>query len=647
MGGVRFRSLEEARFSRFKLEWHVRQQDDLLKIQAIYRKDLYEADLIERMLENYLGVLSAMVAGIDQRIDDLLPPISLDQSLNSQKLSDGNSAGQPASDRDLIERELAKVWAEVLGISEVGIHENFFARGGDSILSVLMVAKCRQRGVHITPRQIFQHKTIASLASVAVRETQVSATSIELSEADGVNLTPIQQWFFEQPVRTSSRFNQAVVLAGRKGLNAAALVKAVGAVQSHHNSLRLRFSRDGDEWRQFVADADSMSDCVCLDLSHVPIERRADEVRLVADEFQSSINVENGTLIRTAWFDFGPDESGQLLVIIHHLAVDGVSWRLLLEDLERAYTLAEQGETIVLTPIVTPYLQWAAALNERAKSPAVQSEIDYWLKVMRSPCAIPCDFDNGLNTENSARKVSITFDPERTATLLQGRADASEVWIQQALLASLSQVLGEWTGRNEVRINVEGHGRQDISMGVDVSRTIGWFTSIYPLSLPASLSQLSETLTTVREQLKQVHDQGINYGLLRFFSPEAHWREKLRGRESAAVCFNYLGQFDHLWSGNGVFRPLETLSLRNGEDPRAYVLQLDASIISGQLRIDWEYSENLHRPQTIQRLADSFKHYLWELAELVDAEEDPALQFALVALDQRQLDQVLAELETE
>ncbi len=630
--GVRFQSLEEQpSFSRFKLEWHVRQEKDLLRIQAIYRKEFWEADVIERMVANYGDVLASMVANIDRRVEDLLPKISRDLDVPEATEQERDSS------RDLIERELAEVWAELLGVSEVGINENFFALGGDSILSVLMVAKCRQRGLQITPRQIFQHKTIASLATVAVRETPLSTSSTQSSGVDGVNLTPIQQWFFEQPQRTASRFNQTAVLEGRRGLNAATVVKAVAAVQSHHESLRLRFSRDGEQWRQFVGDPNSIGDCVCVDLSDVPAERRADEVRLLMDQLQSDIDVEKGTLIRTAWIDFGPDEAGQLLVIIHHLAVDGVSWRILLEDLERAYTMAARNETIELTPVVTTYQQWAMALNERARSSAVQSELNYWLDVLRTAVTIPNDFNDGLNTENSARKISVTFDPEVTATLLQGRAEVSEAWIQQALLASLGQVLSKWTGRTATRIDVEAHGRQDIATGIDVSRTTGWFTSIYPLRLGA-------TLTQIRERLKAVPEQGIGYGLLRFLSIDADVREMLKDAESAAICFNYLGQFDHLWSGDGIFRPLETLTLRHRDDLRAYVLQLDASIVGGELRVDWEYSENLHRPETIQRLADSFKHHLLELA---NAEEDPTLQFALVALDQHQLEQVLAELDPE
>lgn len=653
-GGVRFRSLEEQPcFSRFSIECHVTAENERLKIQAIYRKNVCEAAVIERLLDNYCQVLAAMVAGRGLTVDELLPPIANDRILERQKSSDAEQSKEtehgPAQPPPDIVREVAEVWSELLGVSEVGIHENFFALGGDSILSVLMVAKCRQRGLHITPRQVFQHKTIASLAAVAVRETPSFASSSPSTEAGGVNLTPIQQWFFEQPQRTLGRFNQAVLLEARRGLSAAAVIKAVRSVQSHHDSLRLTFLNKDGQWRQSVGHLDSLSDCVRVDLSQVALEKRGEAVQSVVDELQSAINIENGSLARTAWFDFGPDVSGRLLVIIHHLAVDGVSWRILLEDLEAACAAAERDEAADLPPFVTPYQQWAAALSERARSSAVQSQIDYWLEVLRVPGAIPLDFNNGRNTEGSAEKISITFDPQLTSTLLQRRAEVSEVWIQQTLLASLGQALGEWTGRTAVRIDLEGHGRQDISMGIDVGRTVGWFTSLYPLSLPSNPGdQLRETLTQIRERLRSVPDQGIGYGLLRFLSPDASVRESLATAESAATCFNYLGQFDQLWSGEGIFRPLdETMSLRCGDDLRAYVLQLDASITGGQLRVDWEYSANLHRRETIQGLADSFKHHLLKLAEpgFLNDEDDPALQFALVTLDRRQLDQVLSELD--
>lgn len=655
-GSVRFCVPDEqTRFSRFNLEWHVREENDWLWISAFYKKQAYEATTVEHLLKRYCSVLAAMALQLDQKVDVLLPPVTNDR-IDQPQLADSEVAPgeseleQPHPERDRIERDLAEIWAELLRVDKVLIHDNFFALGGDSILSVLMATKARQRGLLVVPRQVFQHQTIASLAAVVAYETPPLAPPSRSSLTGSINVTPIQQWFFEWRQEYRSHFNLAALLEGRPGLDAASVVEAVRAVRSHHDSLRMRFVQESGEWKQVIGEGDSLSECICVDLSERSVEEREEVIKSVADELHSSIDIENGPVMRAAWFDCGPETSGQLLFIVHHLAVDGVSSRILIEDLEAACLAASHGKAASLPRVITSYRQWAVALDEHARSPAVQLEADYWLGVLEASGKIKLDFNKGRNTVSSARHISIEFDQETTLSLMRRQTEATEVWIQQALLASLARALGEWSARAEVRIELEGHGRRDISPEIDVTRTVGWFTALHPLRLRTSPGDWpGRTLAQIREQLRDVPQQGIGYGLLRYRSSDAGVRGRLTDAGDADVCFNYMGRFNHFWSEAALFRSLKGTGVwQSGDAQRAYVLQVDALIADGRLHIECEYSANLHRCESIQSLTDYFKRFLLELSEIdFDAAQDyDSRRFDLAALDQNQLARVIAALDS-
>ncbi|MGE0127963.1 MAG: amino acid adenylation domain-containing protein [Blastocatellales bacterium] len=557
-----------------------------------------------------------------------------------------------AAPRNVREETLAKIWAGVLGLERIGIHDNFFELGGDSILSIQIIARANQAGLRLTPKQVFQCQTIAELAAAAV-----AAPAIEAEQGlvtGSAPLTPIQRWFFEQRLPDRDHWNQALLFETRQALNPALMEQAVARLIEHHDALRLRFTPEDAGWRQTIASPDAAAPFSVIELSGVPEAERSAAIESKAAELQASLNLSEGPLLRAVYFDLGNQEAGRLLIIIHHLAIDGVSWRILLEDLQAAYQQLNRGEEIALPPKTTSFKRWAEKLAEYAQSETARAEQDFWMSEARAKAAwLPVDFSGGANTEASARSVSVSLSVEETRALLQEAPEAYHTQINDLLLTALGQALAEWTGERSLLVNLEGHGREDIFDDVDLSRTVGWFTAIYPVLLRLEkASALGESLKSVKEQLRAIPQRGLGYGLLRYLTDDEEIVEALRRLPQAEVSFNYLGQLDQALPADSLLAPARESAgpVHSPRGRRKHLLDVRGSVARGRLNLSWTFSENIHRRGTIERLAQS---YIESLRALIAHCQSPEAggytpsDFPLAQLDQVDLDQAFAEIEFE
>ncbi|MEG3939648.1 amino acid adenylation domain-containing protein [Microcoleus sp. S36b_A3] len=505
-----------------------------------------------------------------------------------------------------IEKNLAEIWAQVLGLEQVGIDDNFFELGGDSILSIQVISKANQAGLRLTPKQLFQHQTIAQLAAIAdTAGTQQSEQGLIIGE---VPLTPIQHWFFEQNLSDPHHWNQAVLLELRQPLEPALIESVLQELLKHHDALRLRFVRGESGWQQDLANPDEVATFTCIDLSSLPSEKREAAFQTAATQLQGSLNLSEGPLLRAALFDLGKHQPNRLLLAIHHLAVDGVSWRILIEDFQTAYGQISRGETVALPPKTTSFKQWAERLHEWARSPELQGEFDYWFALSHQPTSrLPVDFPTAANLVASEKTVSVALSVEETKLLLQEVPAAYRTQINDVLLTALGQAFAHWTGNNSLLLDLEGHGREDIFEGVDLSRTIGWFTAVFPVLLNSEKhSDLGSALKLVKEQLRAVPNRGIGFGVLRYLNEET--AKKNSNLPLTEVSFNYLGQFDQVLPKASLLMLSSEPSgpLRSPRGNRRYLLEINGFIASGKLQLDWTYSENIHRRESIENLATGF-----------------------------------------
>ncbi|MCP4658874.1 MAG: AMP-binding protein, partial [bacterium] len=549
--------------------------------------------------------------------------------------------------RSSAEEELARIWTEVLGYGvpgreRVGVNDSFFELGGDSILSIRVVSRAREVGLQLTPRDLFRHPTIAELAAAA---TSAPVPQVEQGPVTGrVPLMPIQRWFLDRDPAAPHHFNQALLLELREALDPPRLAAALGAMLEHHDALRLRLYREGSEWRQINAGVEVEVPWVRVDLAALADDGQRAALGKMAAAVQGSLHLSWGPLVRMALVDRGPGRSGRLLWVVHHLAVDGVSWRVLLEDLERVYRQLERGTKIALPAKTTSFKDWSEKLREYARSEAPAAELDGWLAAgaERVP-PLPRDHPGGRNTVASSGAVTVELDGEETRTLLQEVPAAYRTRVDDVLLAALALGFAERLGEPAIRIDLEGHGREDLFDGMDLSRTVGWFTSLHPVVLElGDLRAPGEVLKSVKEQLRTAPAGGLGHGVLRYLS-ERDEVAPLRSQPAAEVLFNYLGQLDGAFSASSLFRPAAESSgpAAAPRDLRSHLLEINGSISGGRLRVTWSYSENLHHRATIEDWAQRFLAALRTLIRHCLSPEAGGYtpsDFPLAGLDQARLD---------
>jgi amino acid adenylation domain-containing protein/non-ribosomal peptide synthase protein (TIGR01720 family) len=550
--------------------------------------------------------------------------------------------------RTPIEAKLAEIWAQVLRIEEIGIDDNYFELGGDSILSIQIISRAKVVGIKLTVKQLFANPTIAQLATVA---TTTKALSIGQGLVSGtLPLTPIQHWFFQQNLKELHHFNQSFLLTVPSDLNLEILQQVWQQLLVHHDAFRLRFTETDTTWQQHYAPPTDNITIPRFDLSKIPQTQIKTVIQTTANEIQASLNL-NENLVQVAFFGLGIDKGARLLIVIHHLVVDGVSWRILLEDLQTAYGQLSQGKTIQLPAKTTSFQDWAQQLTEYAQSQILKSELDYWLSASYdSVDSIPVDYLEGVNITASAKTLTVSLDEAETQALLQDVPKAYKTQINDILLTALALALSSWTDSESVLFNLEGHGREEIIDGVDLSRTVGWFTTIFPVVIDLeNTDDLGRILKSVKEQLRAIPNKGIGYGLLRYLTQDAEISAQLQALPQAEISFNYLGQFDQVVNTSSLMQlanePSGNTDSLQGQ--RFYLLEVNAMISNEQLQIEWTYSSNIHQHETIENIAQEFVETLQQLIAHCLSPENTGFtptDFPLIDFNQLELDQILQNL---
>ena len=537
-------------------------------------------------------------------------PVTVNGKLDTRALPapeyrDGDRYRAPAS---AVEEILAGIYAQVLGLERVGVDESFFDLGGDSILSMQVVARARAVGVLCRPRDVFVEQTVAGLARVAgVTDGAVGPVDEGIGP---VVATPIMRWLHgvDGPV---DEFNQTVVVQAPAGVTEADVVVVLQALLDRHAMLRLRVDDDGaGGWSLQVPEPGSVDARGCL---HT-VDVLSDEALVGA---RSRLNPAAGVMLSALWVA----SAGQLVLIIHHLAVDAVSWRMLLEDLNIAWAQHHGGQPVALPAGGTSFARWASLLGEHAHAAAVVEQADAWRQVAAAPAALPAPQPE-RDTYASAGHLSVSLDTETTRMLLGEVPAAFHAGIQDILLIAFGLAWAEFlgTGGAPIGIDVEGHGRaEELATDVDLSRTVGWFTTKYPVSLTvggldwaqviAGEAALGTVLKDAKEQLRALPDP-LTYGLLRYLNPEV----ELAGSDPP-IGFNYLGRLGApAADGDGWRIGQDGLSLTGAAAavpmPLAHTVELNAGTVDTevgpQLHADWTWA-----PSALDRAQVSRLSRLW------------------------------------
>ncbi|PSB59549.1 non-ribosomal peptide synthetase, partial [Chamaesiphon polymorphus] len=539
-----------------------------------------------------------------------------------------------------LERQLAAIWADVLGLERVGREDNFFAIGGDSILSLQIIARANQAGIQLTPKQLFTYQSISTLAQVAGTGTAITAEQGIVT--GNVPLTPIQQWFLAQELPHPEHFNLSMLLMVPQELDAGYLQQVLTALVSHHDALRLAVTPSQEQgWQQYQAGMGELPQLSVVDLGQLSVQEQTERLTELCSQQQASLDLGVGCLLSATLFGMGEGQPQRLLLVVHHLAVDAVSWRILLDDLQLAYEQVSSGTPIRLPAKTTSWRQW----SQQLAGADFGGELAYWQgQAAQQGASLPQDL-HGENTVGSMATVSVSLDATVTEELLRRVPAAYRTQINDLLLAAVAQTIGNWTGEQRVVVDLEGHGREELFEDVDISRTVGWFTTLFPVCLQLPDEDCPRTLIqTVKEQLRQIPQKGIGYGILRYLAAD----ELLSSHHPAPIVFNYLGQIDRSFNVEGEFQLADESAgaTQNLEGQRHHTIDINATIVDGQLQVDWSYSTNLHQHSTIESLA---QQYLANLTSLVEHCLEPNAggytpsDFPLARLTQSTLDRIVGE----
>lgn len=535
----------------------------------------------------------------------------------------------PASE---VERALAGIWEDVLGVGPLGVDDNFLELGGDSILSLQVSARASAIGLRLSPRHVFEHQTIAAQAAAG----ETAGAPAEQGLVTGmVPLTPIQHAFVSQHPADPDHFNQHVMLELAAEVGAGEIAHAAAALAGHHDALRLRLRRDGPGWRQWIEGAPEVPVVSDIDVSADDPAIQASRIDEAAAALHASLSLADGPIFRIALFHCGARAPRRLLFVVHHLAIDAVSWRILLEDLFVALGQARRGDPIHWPPKTTSFKRWADVLVAYASSDDARRELSFWQAAVPATAApLPADRDGGSNVEAEAETMTVALEESETEAFEAGVARTFGARADEVLLAALAGAFHEWT-RGPLLVDVEAMGRQPpAAIGdVDLSRTVGWCTAVFPVCLDGAAAQAGDRLRRVTEVLRRVPAGGLGYGVLRYLCPDDEVRQRLASQPRADVSFVYLGRID---GGPGGAADGVQLIRDAGGPPRAprgrrrYAIDVEARLSDGRLRTTWTWSRALHRTATIERLADAFMRSLRDLM----AERDEQLNRLLAEIDE-------------
>ena len=509
-----------------------------------------------------------------------------------------------------IERELCKAWEAVLGVSRVGIDDDYFALGGDSIKAIQIASRLRDRGFRMEMRDLFDHRTVRELSLL------VTADAVEVEEGPvegAVDFTPIMHAFAEQRFPQMQHWNQALMLSAPSGIEAAALEACLAGLLDHHDALRLVLEDDGKHRLTYKPSSQLNWSLETIELpSECEIEER---ILQEANRLQGSIDLLRGPLFKLALFK--SSRGDHLFLAMHHLLIDGVSWRILVEDLQEGYGQLVEGKPLRFKRRTHSFKRWSEGLRAYAASRPLKREAEFW----RSACDQSVWTPLGAAPEargavSQSAAVDLRLAAQDSGRLLKEAHRAYSTEINELLLCAFGLALRDWAGKDAesfaVWVNLEGHGREEAVLGLDVSRTVGWFTTQFPVRLEIDAGHdLDGQIQRTKESLRAIPDKGLGYGVLRYLSDVSAQELEI----TPWINFNYLGQVESASKGEGwALSALPTGASVGPLNHLWWPLDVSGLFDGERLSFQLRYSPEQWRDSQVEALASRFQRRLEELA---------------------------------
>ncbi|NTS40746.1 hypothetical protein HRG84_07485 [Flavisolibacter sp. BT320] len=536
-----------------------------------------------------------------------------------------------------VEKHLVEIWEEVLGFRPIGVHDNFFEIGGDSILSIQIVAKARQKGIYLAPNKMFEHQTISELALFAKAENDNTSEATILGTTP---LLPVHHLFFEKQKKALHYWNQAIVFDVPENLNQDVLKRSIDYLITHHDVLRLGFEKTEDGWNAFVAAPATTHAFTSINLADLSpsemdatIKERAIELQVNQDRYKSG-------LFQALFFRCGSGRRDKMLLIAPHLLIDSSSWQILVSNLESIYGQLSKDEEITLPPKTTSYQRWGNHLAELSKSGEFDDEIEFW-KEQNACEQVPIDLDSQFPIDEKTGKIlALEIDLAATENLVRNTNETYHTTTEELLITALMVAFEKWTNKTSLCLGLERQIRNYNKL--DLSNSVGWFATHFPVSLKIKDgTDFKSSIISIKEQLRRIPNDGIGFGVLRYL-------KKIDGlTQNPQVSFRFSVHqkpFNSKVLGRGEFI---ARGIRSEKTERYHLLEIDSFIEEGCLKLEFSFSDKVHKPETIQDLIGHFETALRSLIEHCSSQETNKYSpsdFPEADLNQSDLDNLLKQI---
>ncbi|WP_281889305.1 non-ribosomal peptide synthetase [Paenibacillus sp. YYML68] len=589
-------------------------EDGTVALAAYYSSSVYDVELAASTLRSYMAARlpEYMIPSCFIQLTEL--PLTANGKIDVKRLPEPSMSDKAkVRPRNQEEEVLVQVWMDVLGIAEIGIDEPYFELGGDSIKALQICAKLAKLNYQLKVKQLFDSPTIMEVAPKLTREAGAQECPDEVTGE--VPLTPVQQWVFalqEQP----SHWNQAIMLKHAEGWQEHEVRRAFRHLTEHHDALRMIYTRDEYGIRQFNRAVGS--DCFELDVFQLQEQSEVERIILQeANRLQRSIQLETGPLVKLGLFHTGTGD--HLLIIVHHLVIDAVSWRIILEDFAQAYGCMREDRALLLPAKSTSFRSWSEQLSHYASSREIIEQQPYWSQVLQAiPSARLTEHTVGeeppRHTFSDMMELESQLTREQTEQLLREAPAAYQSEFQDLLLAAWTRTIKTWTGQRRIAIDLEGHGRYEFAERLDLTRTVGWFTACYPVVYELEDEEISVQIVSVARANQSVPIRGLGYTLLRFMTEPAY-TQGMTFKVMPDLLFNYLGQFEDGVRDESIsVSDMPVGDLIDGDMPWPYQLELNAHIVNSCLHYSIRYNHHLFEYTLMCQLGEQLKQQLLMMA---------------------------------
>ncbi|PEU19965.1 non-ribosomal peptide synthetase, partial [Bacillus wiedmannii] len=619
-----------------EIESQLSAHQDIEDVVVIARKDkennqylcayiISEKVLRARDIREYLeqGLPDYMIPAYFVKLDKL--PLTTNGKVDRKALPepDGSidTGVEYEAPRNEVEEKLVEIWRSIIGVEDIGINHNFFVSGGDSIKALQIISRLSKIGLKLEMKDLFAHPKIKDLGKY-IKEEKKEQKVYEIVKGE-VEVTPIQSWYFEKNQKEVNHFNQSFMVFRKNGFDEKHVEEVFKKIMEHHDALRMIYTEKDGEIIQYNRGHDEkLFDLYIYDVKG--IENKEEKVYEVATSIQKEMSIKEGKLVKLCIFR--SDEGDHLLIAIHHLVVDGVSWRIIFEDLETLYSQMEKGEKLEIGLKTDSYKEFASKLKVYSMSKKLLREREYWTSISKESIPfIPKKKEGVQNNFENSGTVSVSLDKETTTSLLRKTNRAYNTEINDILLAALVVGVRELTGENKLKVNMEGHGREDVLENIDINRTVGWFTTMYPVLLDiGEETELSTNIKTVKEILRKIPNKGIGYGVLKHLAKD----KELLKDERSPISFNYLGDMDQdINRGEFSASKLSIGETVGKKIARNTSIEMNLMVLNGELVIhttfnELEYSENMIKDLN-QKYKENLKKIIKHCTNKAESERTP------------------------